>query len=84
MKGDRTVLKALTLVMQFGINMLVPIFLCSFLGLFLDKKLETSWIFIAGFIFGAVVGARNVYVFSKDIIEAESSDRRRHGKNQKR
>ena len=67
MKGDRTVLKALTLIMQFGINMLVPIFLCSFAGLFIDKKFGTSWVFIAGFILGAVAGGRNVYIFAKAI-----------------
>lgn len=79
MKGDRTVFKALTLIMQFGINMLVPIFLCSFLGLFIDKKCGTDWVFIVGFVLGALAGGRNVYIFAKDIMKAESSDKR-HGK----
>ena len=83
MKGDRTVLKALTLITQFGINMLVPIFLCSFAGLFLDRKLGTSWIFIVGFILGAVAGGRNVYIFAKGIMNAESSEKR-HGQNKER
>ena len=76
MKGDRTVFKALTLIMQFGINMLVPIFLCSFAGLFIDRKFGTGWAFIAGFFFGAVVRGRNVYIFAKDIMKSQSSDKR--------
>ncbi|MBO7386805.1 MAG: AtpZ/AtpI family protein [Lachnospiraceae bacterium] len=76
MKGDRTVFKALTLIMQFGINMLVPIFLCSFAGLFIDRKFGTGWVFIAGFFFGAIVGGRNVYIFAKDIMKSQGSDKR--------
>ncbi|MBO4376259.1 MAG: AtpZ/AtpI family protein [Lachnospiraceae bacterium] len=83
MKGDRTVLKALTLIMQFGINMLVPIFLCSFAGLFIDKKFGTSWVFIAGFILGAVAGGRNVYIFAKDIMNSDS-DSKKNGQNKGR
>lgn len=83
MKGDRTVLKALTLIMQFGINMLVPIFLCSFAGLFIDKKFGTSWVFIAGFILGAVAGGRNVYIFAKDIMNSDSNSKK-NGQNKGR
>ena len=31
------------MISQFGINMLVPIFICSFCGMYLDKKLNTSF-----------------------------------------
>ena len=69
--------------MQFGINMLVPIFLCSFAGLFIDKKFGTSWVFIAGFILGAVAGGRNVYIFAKDIMNSDS-DSKKNGQNKGR
>ena len=76
MKGDRTVLKALTLITQFGINMLVPIFLCSFAGLFIDRRFGTGWVFIAGFVFGAAVGGRNVYIFAKGIMKSGDNDKK--------
>lgn len=71
-KYDKDVYKSLTLITQFGINMLVPIFLCTFLGIFLDKKLGTNFIVIIMFFIGAVAGARNIYIFAKDIYDKPS------------
>ena len=45
-KYDKTVFQALAMVTQFGINMLVPIFICTFIGIWLDKKCGTSYIMI--------------------------------------
>ena len=42
MKYQKNVYRSLVLITQFGINMIVPIFLCSFLGVFLDKKFGTN------------------------------------------
>ena len=56
-------------VFQFGINMLVPIFLCSFVGIFLDKLFNTSFIVIIFFFVGALAGFRNVFLFSKKIYD---------------
>ena len=64
-KGMREVLKTLSLITQFGISMLVPIAMCFFGGLFLDKWLGTSFIVVVLFFVGAVAGARNVYVLAK-------------------
>lgn len=68
-KYDKEVYRSLTLITQFGINMLVPIFLCTFLGIFLDKKLGTRFIVIIMFFLGAAAGARNVYIFAKNIYD---------------
>lgn len=77
---DKKVLRSFTLITQFGIHMLVPIFLCSFIGIFLDRKLHTSFCMIVFFFVGAMAGFRNVYILSKQIYE----DRSKHeGKNKK-
>lgn len=65
MKFDRTVFQTLSLISQFGINMLVPIFLCSFAGIFLDRKLGTNFCMIILFFVGAVAGGYNVYRLAK-------------------
>lgn len=65
MKFNREVYQTLALISQFGINMLVPIFLCSFAGIYLDKKLGTDFIMIILFFIGAVSGGYNVYRMSK-------------------
>ena len=72
MKFNRSVYQALTMIGQFGINMLVPVFVCSFLGMFLDKKLGTSFLLVILFFVGAVAGGYNVYRFSRQIFARES------------
>ena len=62
---DRSVFRALTLISQFGINMLVPIGLMTFLGVYLDKRLGTSYLVILLFFVGALAGGRNVYQMAK-------------------
>ncbi|MDR2889333.1 MAG: AtpZ/AtpI family protein [Lachnospiraceae bacterium] len=78
------------MITQFGINMLVPILLCTFLGIFLDRKLGTSFLVIILFFMGALAGFRNIYFFAKKIYSQESKrDRIRNqhkddlGKNKK-
>lgn len=73
-KYDRSVYRSLALITQFGINMLVPIFLCSFLGIWLDEKLGTSWWMIVLFFTGALAGFRNVYIMAKHIYDDKSRD----------
>ena len=69
MKYKRTVYHSLALITQFGINMLVPIFLCTFVGIFLDRLCNTTFIVIILFFLGAAAGFRNVYIFAKKIYE---------------
>ena len=45
--------------------MLVPILLCTFLGIFLDRIFHTSFIVILLFFLGAFAGFRNIYIFAK-------------------
>lgn len=72
-KYDKDVYRSMTLITQFGINMIVPIFLCTFIGIFIDKKLGTNFIVIILFFLGAAAGARNVYIFSKNLYDKPSN-----------
>jgi len=61
LKYQKEVFKSFTMVIQFGITMLVPILLCTFLGIFLDKLLGTSFIVIILFFLGALAGFTNIF-----------------------
>lgn len=74
MKYDRSVHRSFALLGQFGINMLVPILLCSFVGNLLDKKFETDFIMIIMFFIGAVSGGYNVYRLSKRHLRQTNPD----------
>lgn len=65
---NKSVYRSLTVIMQFGINMLVPICMMSALGIYLDKKLDTSYWMVVLFFVGAVAGAQNVYRLAKQIM----------------
>ena len=69
MKYHKNVYKALSLITQFSINMLVPIFGCSLLGMFLDRKLGTGFCMIILFFVGALAGFRNVYRMAATIFK---------------
>ena len=51
----------MAMISQVGIAMLVPIFLCCMLGLFLEDKFSVP-AFLPLFFIGALAGMRNVYV----------------------
>lgn len=66
---DKSVYRSFALVMQFGINMLVPICLLSALGIFLDQKFGTSYIMVILFFVGAIAGGQNVFRMAKNIYD---------------
>ena len=66
-KYKGSVYQSFTLIMQFGLNMIVPIVICTFLGIFIDRKLNTSFWVIILFFVGALAGGRNIYLMAKGV-----------------
>ena len=64
---NKKVSQALILIMQFGINMVVPIALMCAFGIYLDRKFHTSFWTILFFILGAIAGAQNVFKMAKRV-----------------
>jgi ATP synthase protein I len=62
-KEKNDIAKALSMLSQIGILMVVTIFMCFFIGLFIDNKFDTSPIFmIVGIVVGVLTALRNMYV----------------------
>lgn len=72
---DKSVYRSLALVTQFGINMMVPICMMSVLGIYLDKKLDTSFLMVLFFFVGAIAGGQNVYRLAKRIYGVPKEDK---------
>ena len=80
--SDRNVIRALSMLSQFTLFLLVPILGMGALGCFLDSRFGTRWIAILFFFIGAIAGFRNIYRFAMSIsgdkgsadTEDESSD----------
>ena len=76
---DRSVYRSLVLITQFGINMLVPICMMTALGIFLDRKWNTSYWTIILFFLGALAGGRNIYRMAKQIYTEPSKGHTQKG-----
>lgn len=64
-------MQTLTLVFQFGISMLVPIFMCSLFGAWLGERLQINWMMIPFFFVGALAGFTNIYKVVRKLYRQE-------------
>ena len=62
---NNKVIRALLLISQLGISMMVPIFLCVYAGNFLDEKLHTGFLMPLLLALGIAAAFRNVYYLLK-------------------
>ncbi len=81
MKYKSSVYKSFVLIMQFGINMLVPIFACTFIGIWIGEKVQSDLIVLPLFVIGALAGFRNCYIMAKKVYEDEEKERDHVQKN---
>ena len=68
MKYRKEVFRSLSLITQLGINVMVPVFMCLFIGLLADKYLHTSitvWLMFLGIL----AGGRNAYILAEKVLE---------------
>lgn len=76
MKNQKKVFQSLTLILQFGLNMIVPIVLCTMLGAWLGKKYDIPVITVPLFVMGALAGFTNIYKMAKKIYGLGKTDRK--------
>ncbi|KAI4451002.1 hypothetical protein C823_005540 [Eubacterium plexicaudatum ASF492] len=69
MKNKRSVFQAFTMVIQFGLNMIVPIVMCTLFGVWIDRKYDIPVITIPLFLAGALAGFRNIFIMAKKIYQ---------------
>lgn len=74
-KKDHNVFKALALVSQLGIGMIVPVFIGLFIGKGLDRLLGTGFLTIVFLIIGVLAAYRNLYCYTQPLIRGERDDR---------
>ena len=77
MKNQKKVFQSLTLILQFGLNMIVPIVLCMMFGIWLGREYDILWITIPFFVIGALAGFTNIYKMAKKIYGLGRKDRKK-------
>ena len=78
---DKNVYRSFAMIMQFGINMLVPICMMSALGIYLDRRFDTSYWMVILFFVGAMAGGQNVYRMARQIYSAEGKQEHKTNKS---
>lgn len=77
MKEQKKVFQAITLVLQFSLNMLVPIAICTALGIWLDNKYDIPWITIMLFFMGAFAGFTSIFKMAKPFMKNDRDRKKR-------
>lgn len=67
--------QTLSLITQLGLVMIVSIGMTSALGIWLDRRLGTSFITVILFFLGAVAGGQGAYRMMKQIFKEEDDER---------
>lgn len=75
MKNQRKVFQALTMILQFGLNMIIPIALCTALGIWIDNKFDMPWIVLVLFFVGALAGFTSIFKMAKPFMKNERNRR---------
>ena len=69
MKNQKKIFQALTLIIQFSLNMLVPIAMCMALGIWIDNKYDMPWVVVVLFFVGALVGFTSIFKMAKPFMK---------------
>lgn len=73
MKYKKSVYRNFALISQLGISVIVPIGLCIFIGVLIDKKFNSNFIIPLIFL-GIAAGARNAYSIAMASVKEEKKD----------
>lgn len=68
---NRKVLKSIVMVTQISVSMMVPIFLCAAIGVWLSRLLNTQVCFLVLVFIGIGASFRNLYILTKSFYAAD-------------
>ena len=68
---NQTTYQTLVLISQLGLTMVVAIGMATAAGIWLDRRLGTSWITILMFVLGAIAGGQSAYRMIRKIYDPE-------------
>lgn len=83
MKYRKEVFRSLSLITQLGIHVMVPMFMCLFLGIMIDKYFNTAttvWLLFLGIL----AGGRNAYILAKSVLNQNVDETKREKNNEKK
>lgn len=74
MSHRKEVVRSFMLVSHLGMTVMVPIFMCVIIGIFIDNRFGTSTLVWLLFL-GIAAGMRNAYILIKGVLEENDKER---------
>ena len=74
MSHRKEVVRSFMLVSHLGMTVMVPIFMCVIIGIFIDNRFGTSTLVWLLFL-GIAAGMRNAYILIKGVLEENVKER---------
>ena len=65
----RDITESFSMVLQFGLNMIIPIAMCIALGVWIGDKYDMDWIVIPLFFVGALAGYTSIFKMVKQYLK---------------
>lgn len=64
-KSGKGIARGIAMITQIGISVIVPVFLCVYAGVWLDKRFDTGFWTIVLMILGILAAFRNIYLMTR-------------------
>ena len=64
----REITQSFSMVLQFGLNMIIPIAMCIAAGIWIGEKYDMDWIVIPLFFVGALAGYTSIFKMVKQYL----------------
>ena len=74
--NNREIVESFSMVLQFGINMLVPIVMCIAVGVWIGDKYNMDWIVIPFFFMGALAGYTSIFKMVKKYLKKKDTTKK--------
>lgn len=65
----REITESFSMVLQFGLNMIVPIAMCIAIGVWIGDRYDMDWIVIPLFFVGALAGYTSIFKMVKQYLK---------------
>ena len=73
----REITESFSMVLQFGLNMIIPIAMCIALGVWLGDKYDMDWIVIPLFFVGALAGYNSIFRMVKEYLKDTKKEKKK-------
>ena len=71
------IVESFSMVLQFGLNMITPIVLCTALGVWIGDKYDMDWIVIPLFFVGVLAGYNSIFRMVKEYLKDTEKEKKK-------